>query len=357
MAAISLDGVKVVRGSSLILNIEHLEIADGELLVVLGPSGAGKSMLLRAISGLEVLSGGKIRFDGVDMAEVGTAQRGVAMVFQDQTLYPFLDVRGNVGFPLKIRGVRADEVDARVEAEARVLEIEHLLSRRPGTLGAGHQQLVQAARALVRVPDVFLMDEPLARLDAHLRMQMRQEFRLLQQGYGVTTVFVTNDQEEAMAVADRIAVIDGGVIVQIGHPMDLYRHPRSRFVAGFLGAMGFVSARLSRDGSGFWVRFGDCRIRAWTPAIAGASSDDVEVGVRPEDIILDPCGVSVPTGRGYFTGAYGMTQIEMAPGEWIEMRTPEPLPAGTKVRVRLRRLHIFDTRTGLVLGRTEDGAG
>jgi len=357
MAAISLDGVKVVRGSALVLDVEHLEIADGEMLVVLGPSGAGKSMLLRAIAGLEALSGGSIRFDGVDMAEVETAQRGVAMVFQDQTLYPFLNVRGNVGFPLKIRGTPPDEVDARVEAEARVLEIEHLLGRRPGELGAGHQQLVQAARALVRVPDVFLMDEPLARLDSHLRVQMRQEFRLLQQGYGVTTVFVTNDQEEAMAMADRIAVIDRGVVVQIGHPMDLYRHPRSRFVAGFLGAMGFVRARMSRDGSGFWVRFGDFRIRAWTPALAGASSDEVDVGVRPEDIITDPGGVRVRTGRGYFAGAYGMTQLELASDEWVEMRTSEPLAGVIDVRIRIRRLHIFDARTGLVLGRVEDGAG
>lgn len=358
MATISLDGVKMVRGSSLVLDVEYLEIADGELLVVLGPSGAGKSMLLRAIAGLEPLSGGSVLFDGCDMRDVPTAERGVAMVFQDHALYPFLDVRGNVGFPLKIRGTPPEEVAQRVEAEARVLEIEHLLSRKPGELGAGHQQLVQAARALVRVPEVFLMDEPLARLDAHLRVQMRQEFRLLQQGYGVTTVFVTNDQDEAMVMADRVAVIDRGVITQVGPPMALYAEPGTRFVADFLGAMGFIRARLRKDGAGFWVNFGQFRIRAWMPSLANASGDYVDVGVRPEDVVLDPNGVAVNTGRGYFVGSYGIVRVELAPGEWAEMRTPEaPPPPNTEVRIRLRRLHIFDTRTGLVLGRVEDGAG
>ena len=182
MAVVSLHDVKVVRDSSVVLDVKTLEVADGELLVVLGPSGAGKSTLLRTIAGLEDITTGSIRFDGVDLNGVETAERGVAMVFQDSTLYPFLDVRGNVGFPLKLRRMPEEEIAARVEAEARVLEIEHLLERQPGKLGAGHQQLVQAARALVRVPQVFLMDEPLSRLDAHLRVQMRQEFRLLQRG-------------------------------------------------------------------------------------------------------------------------------------------------------------------------------
>ena len=357
MATISLDDVKLVRGSSLVLDIQHLEVADGELMVVLGPSGAGKSMLLRCVAGLEPLSGGTVRFDDRDMADVPTAERGAAMVFQDHALYPFLDVRGNVGFPLRIRHTPPDEVDARVEAEARVLEIEHLLSRRPHQLGAGHQQLVQAARALVRVPDVFLMDEPLARLDAHLRAQMRQEFRLLQQGYGVTTMFVTNDPEEAMIMADQVAVLNRGVLNQVGPPMELYANPGSRFVAGFLGRMGFVPARLTKDGSGFWIRFGAFRIRAWMPSLGDALSENVEIGVRPEDVIEDTDGVSVRTGRGYFVGSYGIVRLEVAEGQWLEMRTAEqPPPPDTELRIRLRRLHVFDPRTGLVLGRVEDGA-
>ncbi len=358
MATITLEDVKVVRGSTLVLDVNRLEIGDGELLVVLGPSGAGKSMLLRSIAGLEQLSSGRIRFDGVDVAAVETAERGVAMVFQDQSLYPFMDVRENVGFPLKLRGTPREEIDSRVEAEARVLEIQHLLSRRPGELGAGHQQLVQAARALVRVPEVFLMDEPLARLDAHLRVQMRQEFRLLQQGYGVTTVFVTNDQDEAMVMADRVAVIDRGTIRQLGRAMDLYHHPRSRFVAGIIGPMSFLRARLIKDHPGFWVQVGSLRLRAWTPSLGSATSEDVDLGIRPEDIEFDPNGTAVRTGRGYYLGDHGVARIELAPGEEVEMRTEStPPPEGSEVKIRLRRLHIFDSKTGLVLGRIEDGVG
>ncbi len=355
MAGITIDSVKVVRGSTLVLDVEHLEIADGELLVLLGPSGAGKSTLLRAIAGLEPLSGGTIRFDGVDMARVDTAERGVAMVFQNDALYPFLDVRGNVGFPLNVRRVSRNEVTARVEAEARVLEIEHLLAKKPGELSAGHQQLVQAARALVRVPKVFLMDEPLARLDAHMRVQMRQELRLLQRGYGVTTVFVTNSNDEAMVLADQLAVIDRGTIRQIGAPLELYRDPHSRFVGGFVGTMGFVPAKVVRDGRGFWIRFGGFGLRAWAPALASAVT--VDVGVRPEDVIPDAGGVSVNVGHGWFTGANGAARVELAPGEWVEMRTENPPPvAGSRIGVRLRRLHLFDPATGGSVGRIEDGA-
>ena len=358
MATITLDNVKVIRNGTAILDIDHLEVEHGELVVLLGPSGAGKSTLLRAIAGLDEISSGRIQFDGVDITDVETAGRGIAMVFQDQTLYPFMDVRDNVGFPLRLRRTPAAEIDARVVAEARVLEIEHLLGRKPAELGAGHQQLVQAARALVRVPEAFLMDEPLARLDAHLRVQMRQEFRLLQQGYGVTTVFVTNDQDEAMVMADRVAVIQGGRIRQIAPPLDLYHSPQSRFVAGFVGTMGFVEARLITDPPGFWLEFGPFRVRAWAPALAGIDSGRVEIGVRPEDVELDDTGTSVRVGRSYFLGSHGMAQVEMAPGQWAEMRTEGPCPpTGTEVRIRLRRLHLFDPETGLVLRRVEDGAG
>jgi ABC-type sugar transport system ATPase subunit len=356
MAVITLDSVKVVRGSSLILNIGHLEIADGEILVVLGPSGAGKSMLLRVIAGLEKPTSGSVSFDGEDVTQVDTADRGIAMVFQANTLYPFLDVRKNVGFPLRLRQTPADELDARVEAEARVLEIEHLLDRMPKELSAGYQQLVQAARAMVRVPEAFLMDEPLARLDTHLRVRMRQELRLLQRGYGVTTVFVTNDQDEAMAMADRIAVIERGRILQIGPPLDVYRFPSTRFVGEFLGAMTLFAARVIREASGFWVRFGEFRLRAWAPALADYGS--VEIGVRPEDVIVDPDGVDVGVGRGYFTGDHGIARVELAPGAWAEMRTEDrPPDSGSRVRVRLRRLHLFDRATGSVVGRIEDGSG
>lgn len=358
MAGITLQDVKVVRGSTLVLQVDSLHVDDGELLVVLGPSGAGKSMLLRVIAGLEPLSSGTILFNCVDVGHVQTAERGIAMVFQDSTLYPHLDVRGNVGFPLRLRHTPEAEIARRVEAEARVLEIEHLLARKPGELGAGHQQLVQAARALVRVPEVFLMDEPLARLDAHLRVQMRQELRLLQQGYGVTTVFVTNDQNEAMVMADRIVVLDRGSVRQQGPPLELYRYPRSRFVGGFVGAMGFVEAALKRDSPGFWVEFGSFRLRAWAPALGQSSSGAVDVGIRPEDVVLDPSGTTVRIGRSYYLGSHGFAQVELARDSWVEMRTDDqPPPEGTEVSIKLRRAHVFDHRTGMVLGIVEDGSG
>ena len=355
MAAIQLQGVKVVRNTTLVLEIDHLVVEDGELLVVLGPSGAGKSVLLRAIAGLEELAAGKVLFDGEDMAEVETAHRGAAMVFQESTLYPFLDVRSNVGFPLQIKKTPKDEIAARVEAEARVLEIEHLLGRRPKELSAGHQQLVEAARAMVRVPEVFLMDEPLARLDMHLRVQLRREFRLLQQGYGVTTVLVTNDRDEAMVMGDRIAVIDRGLLRQVGPPLELYRSPRDRFVAGFIGPMSFVSAELKTDAPGYWVSFGAFRVKAWATTLSGATTDRVDVGVRPEDVVLDPNGALMRCGRGYYTGSNGFVQVEVAPGGWIEMRTDgPPPPVGTEVGVRFKRAYIFDSVTGGVLGYLED---
>jgi ABC-type sugar transport system ATPase subunit len=357
MSAITLENVRVVKNGKLVLAIDFLHIADGELLVVLGPSGAGKTTLLRVIAGLDELTSGHVSFDGDDVADIRTAERGVAMIFQESTLLAFRDVRGNVSFPLEIQRVPRDEIDSRVEAEARVLEIEHLLARRPGQLGAGHQQLVQAARALVRVPNVFLMDEPLARLDAHLRVQMRQEFRLLQEGYGVTTVFITNDQDEAMAMADRIAILEDGRLQQVGAPLDVYRRPSSKFVAQFVGAnpMAVLPARVRADAGGYWLDFGRFRIRAWIPSLNEVPEGRVELGIRPEEIVMAGSGTEVTVGRGYFVGSHGYAKVELAPGHWAEMRTAGPPPAeGSTVTVRLRRLHVFHPNSGRTLGRVED---
>ena len=360
MAAITLENIRIVRDGTQVLAIDQLDVADGELLVVLGPSGAGKTTLLRAIAGLEPLTGGSVSFDGVDLTETPTSDRDVAMVFQDNALIPHRDVRGNVSFPLEVRHTHADEIARRVQAEARVLEIEHLLNRMPGKLGAGHQQLVQAARALVRVPQAFLMDEPLARLDAHLRVQMRSEFRLLQQGYRVTTLLVTNDQAEAMTMADRILVLRDGRITQLGAPLDIYNLPENRFVAEFIGSppMTVLPALLVADPPGYWIELGDAHIRAWAPSLELAAGGRVDVGIRPEDVVADETGVEVSTGPGYFDGRYGFVQVELAPGCQAEMRTDEaPPPPGQRIKVRFRRLHVFHPDTGMVLGRVEDGAG
>lgn len=356
MAAITLQDVRVVRDGRLVLAVDHLDVRDGELLVVVGPSGSGKTTLLRSIAGLDEVTSGAVLFDATDITNVDTAERGVAMVFQDSTLFPFMNVRRNIAFPLEVRRTDKEEVDSRVEAEARVLAIEHLLARQPKQLGAGHQQLVQAARALVRVPEVFLMDEPLARLDAQLRLEMRQEFRLLQDGYKVTMIFVTNDQEEAMVMADRVVVLCEGHVRQIGSPMDLYREPASKFVAQFIGSppMSFLSGRLELDPPGFWVSFGGFRLRAWAPALTGAG-ERVEVGVRAEDVVEDPDGLPVEVGRGHFLGDHGFARVQLAPDDWVQMRTTgQPPPPGSTISVNLRQVHLFDPVTDRALGRIEN---
>jgi ABC-type sugar transport system ATPase subunit len=359
MSSITLQNLRIARSGTTLLEIDELEIDDGELVVVLGPSGAGKTILLRAVAGLEVVTAGTIRFGNEDVTDLDPSKREVAMVFQTNTLYPFMNIRRNVGFPLEVRRTPPDELASRVEAEARVLEIEHLLTRKPQELGAGHQQLVQAARALVRVPRVFLMDEPLARLDAHLRVRMRQEFRLLQQGYGVTTLFVTNDQDEAMVMADRIVVLEQGRIQQVASPMEMYERPASKFVAQFVGSppMGFVSGRVTQEAPGFWVSFGDFRVKAWMPALGSLASGDVDVGLRPEDIVADPSGIAVTVGPGTYLGSHGFVQLQLAPGSFVDMRTAGVPPTpGSIIHVRLRRIYLFHPESGLGLGPVEGDA-
>lgn len=356
MASIDLDGVKVVHDERVVLDVDALYVPDGEFLVVFGPSGAGKSTLLRVVAGLDPLQSGSVRIGGEDVTEVPTSRRNVAMVSQGNTLIPFMTVRSNVAFPLRIAGRSSEEVTARVEAESRVLAIEHLLGRRPGELGAGHQQLVQAARALVRVPAVFLMDEPLARLDAQLRVRMRREFKLLQGGYGVTTLYVSNDQEDAMVLADRVAVMRSGRLEQLAPPLDVYHRPVSRFVAELIGSppMSIVAATVTADSGGFWVELGGIRVRAWTPALADLPGGIVDVGVRPDAVEPDPGGVALEVRSGYFVGSHGLARLGLADGSEIEMRTTEPPPPrGSTICVKIRRLHLFHPETGRTLGWVE----
>lgn len=356
MASIDLDNIKVVHSGKVVLDVDALHVADSEFLVVFGPSGAGKSTLLRVIAGLDSVETGSVRIGGDDVTQVPTSRRDVAMVFQENTLFPFMSVRSNVAFPLRIAGRPAEEVTARVEAESRVLAIEHMLGRRPGELGAGHQQLVQAARALVRVPAVFLMDEPLARLDVQLRVRMRQEFRLLQGGYGVTTVYVSNDQEDAMVLADRVAVLRSGRLEQLAAPLEVYNRPVSRFVAELIGSppMSIVPATVTADSGGYWVDLGGLLVRAWTPALAEFPGSIVDVGVRPEAVAADASGAALEVRSGYYLGSHGFAKLGLPGGTEIQMRTTEPPPRpGSVVHVKIRRLHLFHPATGRTLGWVE----
>jgi ABC-type sugar transport system ATPase subunit len=272
------------------------------------------------------------------------AARNIAMVFQDDVLYPFMTVRRNVAFPLRVRHVDADEVDRRVTAEARQLAIDRFLDRLPGHLSAGHQQLVQVARALVRTPAVFLLDEPLARMDAATRNTVRAEIGLLQRGYRVTTVYATNDQEQAMLLGDRLVVLDAGRIRQVGTPNDVYRRPDNLFVAGFIGSppMSLLPGKIS--GSEAHLAAGSL------PVPSGIRPGTVIVGVRAHAWeIADVAGFPVPVTSVEHHGSHSIATVAIGTGEaLVRVVDPAPLP-GETLSLWTRRFHIFDPETGAAL--------
>ncbi|WP_457807828.1 ABC transporter ATP-binding protein [Kushneria sp. EE4] len=274
---------KRYAGGSDVLHDIELSISDGEMIVVVGPSGCGKSTLLRMVAGLETISGGELLIDETCVNDQEPAERDIAMVFQNYALYPHMSVFDNLAYSLKNRGTPKDEIARRVEATARLLDIATLLDRKPRQLSGGQRQRVAMGRAVIREPRVFLFDEPLSNLDASLRVQMRQEIRALQQRLGITSLYVTHDQTEAMTMADRLVVMNAGHIEQIGTPMALFRKPATRFVAGFIGspAMNFLTF-AANDLPG-WLT----RVPTETEApLAG----ELSVGIRPEHITLTPQG-------------------------------------------------------------------
>ena len=263
-----------------------LDIADGEFLVLVGPSGCGKSTSLRMLAGLEEVTDGRILIDGRDVTHDDPKDRDIAMVFQNYALYPHMSVRENMGFALKLAKVGKSERNARVEKAAEMLGLTPYLDRKPKDLSGGQRQRVAMGRAIVREPQVFLMDEPLSNLDAKLRVQTRTQVAALQRELGVTTVYVTHDQVEAMTMGDRVAVLDAGILQQVAPPKELYARPANVFVAGFIGSpsMNLLRARLD-DGA---IVLGDQRIPVDAAALgtAGGGARDVIVGVRPEDTTL-----------------------------------------------------------------------
>jgi len=236
MAELRLLDLKKNYGNTSVIKGVDLHIKDGEFVVFVGPSGCGKSTLLRMIAGLEEISSGTLEIDGKTMNEVPSRDRGIAMVFQSYALYPHLTVAENMGFSLSLRKSPKTEIDRQVREAARILQIEHLLDRKPSQLSGGQRQRVAIGRAIVRKPSVFLFDEPLSNLDAALRMDMRMELAKLHRDLGATMIYVTHDQVEAMTLADRIVVLNGGVVQQVGAPIELYSNPANAFVAGFIGS-------------------------------------------------------------------------------------------------------------------------
>jgi multiple sugar transport system ATP-binding protein len=253
MAEISIRGMsKVYPNGVVAVRDVHLEVANGEFLVLVGPSGCGKSTLLRMIAGLEEVTAGALFIDGRDITDAQPRQRDIAMVFQSYALYPHMTVRKNIGYPLKLAGVPAEDLQARVAEAARTLQLEAVLERKPGQLSGGQRQRVAMGRAIVRKPSAFLMDEPLSNLDAKLRVQMRAEICRLQREFRTTTIYVTHDQVEAMTMGDRVAVLNAGQIEQCDRPRDLYDRPANLFVAAFIGSpsMNFFAATVERRAAG-----------------------------------------------------------------------------------------------------------
>ncbi len=290
MTNVEFEGVtKVFPGGAVAVDDLSLTVDDGEFLILVGPSGCGKSTALRMIAGLEKISAGSITVGGTRVNDIPPKDRDIAMVFQNYALYPHMSVEKNLGFALRQRKASKDEIEQRVGDMATLLGLTDLLQRKPGQLSGGQRQRVAMGRALVREPQVFLLDEPLSNLDAKLRVQMRAELKKLHHRLGITTIYVTHDQVEAMTLGDRIAVLSAGRLQQIGAPQEVYDHPANVFVAGFIGSppMNLLSGSI-RDGQ---VSAGDLVFSR-----AGVADADVVVGIRPEG--LRPVGPEDP-GPGF----------------------------------------------------------
>ena len=295
MATLELRNVNKSYGKGLpdtLKNIE-LKIDDGEFLILVGPSGCGKSTLMNCIAGLENISGGAILVDDADISGMSPKDRDIAMVFQSYALYPTMNVRDNIAFGLKIRKMSAAAIDEEVARVSKLLQIEHLLTRKPGQLSGGQQQRVAMGRALARRPKIYLFDEPLSNLDAKLRVEMRTEMKLMHQRLKTTTVYVTHDQIEAMTLGDKVAVMKDGIIQQFGTPKQIYNDPANLFVASFIGSppMNFIPLRLQRREGRLLALLDSGQARCELPLgmqDAGLEDRDVIVGIRAEQIVLAP---------------------------------------------------------------------
>ncbi|MDO5049291.1 MAG: sn-glycerol-3-phosphate ABC transporter ATP-binding protein UgpC [Actinomycetaceae bacterium] len=267
----------------------NLEIADGEFLVLVGPSGCGKSTSLRMLAGLEDVNSGRILIGDRDVTDVQPKNRDIAMVFQNYALYPHMSVRDNMGFALKIAGTPKDEIKKRVEEAAEILDLVPYLDRKPKALSGGQRQRVAMGRAIVRKPQVFLMDEPLSNLDAKLRVQTRTQIASLQRSLGVTTVYVTHDQTEALTMGDRIAVLKDGILQQVGSPREMYDRPANEFVAGFIGSPAMNLGTFKVNAEGGYAELGQAQValsRETIDALTPEDNGEIVIGFRPEALEL-----------------------------------------------------------------------
>ncbi|TWI53851.1 multiple sugar transport system ATP-binding protein [Pseudomonas duriflava] len=340
------DTIEIIKGID-------LDIHDREFVVFVGPSGCGKSTLLRLIAGLEDVTSGTLELDGRDITEISPAKRDLAMVFQTYALYPHMTVRKNMSFALDLAGIAKREVDRKVEEAARILELGHLLDRKPRQLSGGQRQRVAIGRAIVRHPKIFLFDEPLSNLDAALRVQMRLELARLHQELKATMIYVTHDQVEAMTLATKVVVLNAGRIEQIGSPLELYHQPANLFVAGFLGTpkMGFLKARVvqtSSTATDIELAAGP-RLRLPFEGSQLAVGSEVTLGIRPEHLVIDPNGqLPVTTDVTERLGSDTYCHMVTASDEPLTVRVPGDFAAAygesLKLALDISHCHLFDTR-------------
>ncbi|MFF8607943.1 ABC transporter ATP-binding protein [Streptomyces sp. NPDC015346] len=336
----------------------EIEIEDGEFLVLVGPSGCGKSTSLRMLAGLEDVNGGSIRIGDRDVTHLPPKDRDIAMVFQNYALYPHMTVADNMGFALKIAGVNKAEIRAKVEEAAKILDLTPYLDRKPKALSGGQRQRVAMGRAIVREPQVFLMDEPLSNLDAKLRVSTRTQIASLQRRLGITTVYVTHDQVEALTMGDRVAVLKDGLLQQVDSPRNMYDRPANLFVAGFIGspAMNLVEVPITDGG----VKFGNSVVPVSRDALSAASAKGdttVTVGIRPEHFDVSGAtskeGLAVSVNVVEELGAdgyvYGSSRIDGKDKDLVVRVGGRAVPEkGSTLHVvpRADELHVFSTSTG-----------
>ena len=350
MASVVIHDVRKSFGLTPVIHGVNIAIEDGEFVVLVGPSGCGKSTLLRMIAGLENITGGEIRIGERVVNHLPPKARDVAMVFQNYALYPHMTVAANMAFSMKLRGAPKGETEARVKRAAEILGLTELLERFPRQLSGGQRQRVAMGRAIVRDPQVFLFDEPLSNLDAKLRVQMRTEIKELHQRLKTTTVYVTHDQIEAMTMADKIVVMHGGRVEQIGAPLDLYDRPQNQFVAGFIGspAMNFLQGLIRANGRLAFEGPGGTQLPL-AAAPSGSNGRPAVYGVRPEHFTLADDGAEAtiqvvePTGSEIqIVAAMGGTEIVAA------FRERHPFKPGETIRLKPdpRLVHLFDAQSG-----------
>ena len=359
MAQVHIDRVsKIYSGTQRAVNDISIVIPDGEFVVLVGPSGCGKSTLLRMVAGLESITEGKVSIGDRVVNGVDPAERDIAMVFQNYALYPHMKVYDNMAYGLRNRGMPKAEIDQRVREAAKTLELEQLLERRPRELSGGQRQRVAMGRAIVRSPKVFLFDEPLSNLDAKLRGQMRVEIRKLQRRFGVTSIYVTHDQVEAMTLADTLVVMNNGVAEQVGSPLDVYERPASTFVASFIGApaMNLIDAEVSDDGSA--VTVGGGAIAALDHSAMMEPGQAVTLGIRPEHLrragANEKAEIEIVVSAIEILGADTLAHGQIGAGGPGKSNLIARLPGTTRLEVGSKlplaidrgAIHLFDHETG-----------